>query len=266
MWRAGAIVETNCRARWANWKQFYTNGAQSMLNQMGDGGPFVFKEWDEDGDGTVSKKEFLRALPALGLQAPQAETLVRARDALYARIVDVADEVPGAATLDELVFYAADAKAKKGHSASSSSHVARRSAMSSWNLAEAAASGDEPGVRRLLVHSYFSKAFNAVASERVRRHGLAPARAGELVIERTPKPGSLSLQPPARFVDFIGASDGGVGAALALRIRNKSAQKYGSSYFELPGAHRLDGQTPAEERQESIDRFNAEGSEAAKGP
>ena len=43
----GAIVETNVRARWANWKQFYTNGAQSMLNQMGDGGPFVFKEWDE---------------------------------------------------------------------------------------------------------------------------------------------------------------------------------------------------------------------------
>ena len=43
----GCIVETNCRARWANWKQFYTNGAQSMLNQMGDGGPFVFKEWDE---------------------------------------------------------------------------------------------------------------------------------------------------------------------------------------------------------------------------
>ena len=36
---------------------------------------------------------------------------VRARDALYARIVDVADEMPGAATLDELVFYAADAKA-----------------------------------------------------------------------------------------------------------------------------------------------------------
>ena len=43
----GAIVETNTRARWANWKQFYTNGAQSMLNQMGDGGPFVVKEWDE---------------------------------------------------------------------------------------------------------------------------------------------------------------------------------------------------------------------------
>ena len=43
----GAIVETNVRARWANWKQFYTNGAQSMLNQMGDGGPFVLKEWDE---------------------------------------------------------------------------------------------------------------------------------------------------------------------------------------------------------------------------
>lgn len=27
------VVETNCRARWANWKQFFTNGAQSMLNQ-----------------------------------------------------------------------------------------------------------------------------------------------------------------------------------------------------------------------------------------
>ena len=36
---------------------------------------------------------------------------VRARDALYARIVEVTDEVPGAATLDDLVFYAADAKA-----------------------------------------------------------------------------------------------------------------------------------------------------------
>ena len=36
---------------------------------------------------------------------------VRARDALYARIVDGADEVPGAATLEKLVDYAKDAKA-----------------------------------------------------------------------------------------------------------------------------------------------------------
>ena len=43
----GAIVETNCRLRFANWKQFYTNGAQSMLNVMGDGGPLVCAEWDE---------------------------------------------------------------------------------------------------------------------------------------------------------------------------------------------------------------------------
>ena len=43
----GAVVETNCRMRWANWKQFYTNGAQPMLNMMGDGGPLVCKAWDE---------------------------------------------------------------------------------------------------------------------------------------------------------------------------------------------------------------------------
>ena len=43
----GAIVETNTRLRFANWKQFFTNGAQSMLNVMGDGGPLVSPEWDE---------------------------------------------------------------------------------------------------------------------------------------------------------------------------------------------------------------------------
>ena len=30
----GAIVETNMRARWANWKQFYTNGAQVRRRQL----------------------------------------------------------------------------------------------------------------------------------------------------------------------------------------------------------------------------------------
>jgi hypothetical protein len=40
------------------------------------------------------------------------------------------------------------------------------------------------GMRRLLAHAYFSRAFNAVASERLRRHGLAPAREGELVLTR----------------------------------------------------------------------------------
>ena len=33
----------------------------------------LFKEWDEDGDGTVSKKEFRKAIPALGVQAPRVE-------------------------------------------------------------------------------------------------------------------------------------------------------------------------------------------------
>ena len=31
----------------------------------------LFKEWDEDGDGTVSKREFRRAMPLLGLKAPR---------------------------------------------------------------------------------------------------------------------------------------------------------------------------------------------------
>ena len=33
----------------------------------------LFKEWDEDGDGNVTKKEFRKAIPALGVQAPRAE-------------------------------------------------------------------------------------------------------------------------------------------------------------------------------------------------
>merc|ERR1719272_1223165 len=38
----------------------------------------LFREWDEDGDGRVSKKEFRRALPLLGLQVPREEV-----DALF---------------------------------------------------------------------------------------------------------------------------------------------------------------------------------------
>ena len=33
----------------------------------------LFREWDEDGDGQVSKKEFRRAIPMLGLDVPQSE-------------------------------------------------------------------------------------------------------------------------------------------------------------------------------------------------
>ena len=42
----------------------------------------LFHEWDEDGNGMVSKDEFLRALPLLGLQvkAKDAETLFRSFD------------------------------------------------------------------------------------------------------------------------------------------------------------------------------------------
>ena len=34
----------------------------------------VFKEWDEDGDGLVSKREFRRAIAALGYEASCAVT------------------------------------------------------------------------------------------------------------------------------------------------------------------------------------------------
>ena len=33
----------------------------------------LFREWDEDGDGTVSKKEFRKAMPMLGLNVPKKE-------------------------------------------------------------------------------------------------------------------------------------------------------------------------------------------------
>ena len=33
----------------------------------------LFREWDVDGDGEVSKKEFHRAMPALGLDVPKKE-------------------------------------------------------------------------------------------------------------------------------------------------------------------------------------------------
>ena len=33
----------------------------------------LFREWDEDGDGTVSKKEFRKAMPMLGLEVPKHE-------------------------------------------------------------------------------------------------------------------------------------------------------------------------------------------------
>ena len=38
----------------------------------------LFREWDEDASGSVSKKEFRRAMPLLGLQAAEHEV-----DALF---------------------------------------------------------------------------------------------------------------------------------------------------------------------------------------
>ena len=38
----------------------------------------LFREWDEEGNGTVSKKEFRKAMPMLGLQVPMQEV-----DALF---------------------------------------------------------------------------------------------------------------------------------------------------------------------------------------
>ena len=33
----------------------------------------LFRDWDEDGNGTISKKEFRKAIPLLGLCVPTAE-------------------------------------------------------------------------------------------------------------------------------------------------------------------------------------------------
>ena len=33
----------------------------------------LFREWDEDADGIVSRKEFRKAMPLLGLEVPRAE-------------------------------------------------------------------------------------------------------------------------------------------------------------------------------------------------
>ena len=33
----------------------------------------LFHEWDDDGSGSISKKEFCKALPALGLECPMSE-------------------------------------------------------------------------------------------------------------------------------------------------------------------------------------------------
>ena len=64
------------------------------------------------------------------------------------------------------------------------------------------------GQRRLLAHAYFSRLWNLVASERLRRHGTAPAREGELVLRassarrarRWPTPGrrGCAARPAAR--------------------------------------------------------------------
>ena len=33
----------------------------------------LFKQWDEDGNGAVSKKEFRKAMPLLGFEVPKEE-------------------------------------------------------------------------------------------------------------------------------------------------------------------------------------------------
>eukprot|EP00966_Prymnesium_polylepis_P141487 3267500-Prymnesium_polylepis.1 len=43
----------------------------------------LFREWDEDGNGAVDKFEFRRALPLLGLHAPQEQVCARALARAY---------------------------------------------------------------------------------------------------------------------------------------------------------------------------------------
>ena len=46
----------------------------------------LFREWDEDGDGVVSKKEFRRAMPMLGLQV-RIRVRVRVRVGVRPRLL-----------------------------------------------------------------------------------------------------------------------------------------------------------------------------------
>ena len=46
-------------------RQALAKGAMKILD--------LFRDWDEDGDGLVSKREFRKALAALGADAPRSE-------------------------------------------------------------------------------------------------------------------------------------------------------------------------------------------------
>lgn len=87
------------------------------------------------------------------------------------------------------------------------------------------------GQRRLLAHAYFSRLWNLVASERLRRHGTAPAREGELVLRassarrarRWPTPRKARLRgAPGRTrkreVHMVTAEEAAAGTYCASRL------------------------------------------------
>ena len=51
----------------------YAHQLRDALSQQAVRVIDLFREWDEDGDGTVSKKEFRKAMPMLGLEVPKKE-------------------------------------------------------------------------------------------------------------------------------------------------------------------------------------------------
>jgi Ca2+-binding EF-hand superfamily protein len=49
--------------------ELIANALRQSSNRLLD----LFREWDADGDGDISRKEFHKAMPALGLEAPKAD-------------------------------------------------------------------------------------------------------------------------------------------------------------------------------------------------
>lgn len=74
-------------------------------------------------------------------------------------------------------------------------------------------------LRRLLAYAYFSRCFNIAASERLRRHGVGPAREGELVIMRKKLlRGRGGPRARREAVHVVTAEEASTGAYRATRV------------------------------------------------
>ena len=102
----------------------------------------LFREWDEDGDGTVSKKEFRKAMPLLGFDAPRA-TVDQVFDSLD-------PDGGGAISIDELnkaLRRGGDVKLAAGMQAGAAGKIETSSKNKSTRLAAPAGGAPRPSPR-----------------------------------------------------------------------------------------------------------------------